>query len=746
MNIIDIQDNLKNLPEQSLMQEMQRPTGSAPQFLVLGELKRRKQMREDYKRQQNSDMKTVAEEVVTAAGAPQEGIMQMARSLNPNTNMAQDTGLAQATPVTPTQAPQPQAPQMMSGGGIMRMARGGYPDDLSRAVGHAISYNSSNEQGTGTNLTGNVIDAYLRGELDPSSKVYRDVSMFEQANGRDMLREISAQIASPFGLSPSYSSRDEITPRMSQEDAIATRRKLAGGIGSVSADVEDFAATPSYERGTGRATMIDGTFVEVMPDGNVFDARTGEMVTGELAQAAVAKLTPDLTADNAAFAEAQGMPSVYNPEATMPSQADLDLRAQEVPAPDVFPNDISSFDAAAAYNAEQAQRQADLMAANEAPTENFTFTGDVLPYLGRVASAVGSQIVEDTTTEVLPVGSVPTPEGKIEAEVASLNAQIAAAGDDEVLIDVLNRRKNGLVRQLQIAEAQTDTGEFLSNIPTAIDRGFQQYIAPGLGLTTPQEAAARINAIDASSADATASERAREAKIKALVGGATTVPSANVIEQESSLPMDTGEPLTVPSAEEGGIGSLLPPKAAPKTTTPVATKDTGDAGFGSMDSRIAQMLSNRQKEAESDKWMALAQTGMALMASKNPTFGGALGEAGLAGIGALQKSKQGARAFETDMLKLQTQLDIARQRARSSGTKIPAGFLTDLRGQVEEKTAQLASLTPPKDSFFGGRTDPDAAARDRLEKELNVLQGQIDYMYRSRGLPTVSNTPPRTKV
>jgi hypothetical protein len=61
MNIIDIQDNLKNLPEQALMQEMQQPTGSAPQFLVLGELKRRKQMRDDYNRQQNADMKTVAE-------------------------------------------------------------------------------------------------------------------------------------------------------------------------------------------------------------------------------------------------------------------------------------------------------------------------------------------------------------------------------------------------------------------------------------------------------------------------------------------------------------------------------------------------------------------------------------------------------------------------------------------------------------------------------------------------------------
>lgn len=742
MNIIDIQDNLKNLPEQALMQEMQRPTGSAPQFLVLGELKRRKQMRDDYNRQQNADMKTVAEEVVTAAGAPQEGIMQMARSLNPNTNMAQDTGLAQATPVTPTQAPQPQAPQMMSDGGIMRLQTGGYPDDLSKSVGSALSYNVSN-QGRGVNTpNANVIDAYLRGELDPSSKVYRDMVTFEQLNGRDTLREISSQIVNPFGQSPSYSSRDEITPRMSQENAIATRRRLAGGagIGSVSADVEDFAATPSYERGTGRATMIDGTFVEVMPDGNVFDARTGEMVAGDLAQAAIAKLTPDLTADNAAFAEAQGMPSVYNPEATMPSQADLDLRAQEVPTPDVFPNDISSFDAAAAYNAEQAQRQADLMATNENPTENFTFTGDVLPYLGRVASAVGSQIVEDTATEVLPVGSVPTPEEKIAAEVASLNAQIAAAGDDEVLIDLLNRRKNGLVRRLQVAEAQTDTGEFLSNIPATIDRGFQKYIAPGLGLTTPQEAAARINAIDASSADATASERAREAEIKALVGGATTVPSANVIDQESLLPMDTGEPLTVPSAEEGGIGSLLPPKAAPKTTTPVATKDTGGAGFGSMDSRIAQMLSNRQKEAESDKWMALAQTGMALMASKNPTFGGALGEAGLAGIGALQKSKQGARAFETDMLKLQTQLDIARQRARSSKSSknIPATALTNAYTMVTDAQERLNNARSPAEKF--------SASQDLEAAQGRFLQIQTIFDSQFGVLPTAAVGNKRKQV
>ena len=72
-----------------------------------------------------------------------------------------------------------------------------------------------------------------------------------------------------------------------------------------------------------------------------------------------------------------------------------------------------------------------------------------------------------------------------------------------------------------------------------------------------------------------------------------------------------------------------------------------------------------KKEAESDKWMALAMAGMELM-KPTATIGEGFGKAGQVGLGYLQQSKKGARAFETDMLKLQTQLDIARQRARSS--------------------------------------------------------------------------------
>jgi hypothetical protein len=51
------------------------------------------------------------------------------------------------------------------------------------------------------------------------------------------------------------------------------------------------------------------------------------------------------------------------------------------------------------------------------------------------------------------------------------------------------------------------------------------------------------------------------------------------------------------------------------------------------------MLEEREKSAEADKWLALAQTGLALMASDQPTLGGAIGEAGLAGIGAMQQAR-----------------------------------------------------------------------------------------------------------
>ncbi len=65
MNILQVQDDLKNFSQQQLIQEMKQPKGVAPQFLVLGEITRRKRMSDDMKTRGAADQKTVAQEVVS---------------------------------------------------------------------------------------------------------------------------------------------------------------------------------------------------------------------------------------------------------------------------------------------------------------------------------------------------------------------------------------------------------------------------------------------------------------------------------------------------------------------------------------------------------------------------------------------------------------------------------------------------------------------------------------------------------
>ena len=123
LNMIDTQDKLKNFSEAQLIKEMQMPSGSAPQFMVLGEIERRKRMRADAQKREGLMKPTVAQEAVSAAGVPQQGIAQVAQAMAPKTDMAQNTGVPS---VQTSKLPgQPNQPQRMADGGIMRLAPGG---------------------------------------------------------------------------------------------------------------------------------------------------------------------------------------------------------------------------------------------------------------------------------------------------------------------------------------------------------------------------------------------------------------------------------------------------------------------------------------------------------------------------------------------------------------------------------------------------------------------------------------------
>lgn len=102
MNILQVQDALKNASDQQLAGELQNPTGMAPSYLVLSELKRRQQMRQGSQ----------------AAQAPQG-------------SMAEEAAGAAEPEYYPEEQQQEQAQEEVPGieafreGGVVRMADGG---------------------------------------------------------------------------------------------------------------------------------------------------------------------------------------------------------------------------------------------------------------------------------------------------------------------------------------------------------------------------------------------------------------------------------------------------------------------------------------------------------------------------------------------------------------------------------------------------------------------------------------------
>ena len=131
MNIIQIQDRLKGLPTDALVNYVEQPMGEVPIYLALGELQRRKEMRERYQADQTPPP-SVAEQLV-AENKPQP--MQM--------------GLGAMAPqgMMPTPAPAPEMdPRQLAASGIAAnpvsnvgspamMAKGGIVGEVTNKMG-----------------------------------------------------------------------------------------------------------------------------------------------------------------------------------------------------------------------------------------------------------------------------------------------------------------------------------------------------------------------------------------------------------------------------------------------------------------------------------------------------------------------------------------------------------------------------------------------------------------------------------
>jgi len=125
MNIIQLSEQLKDVPDNFLLTEVQNPTGSYPSYLVVTELTRRKRMRSSAV--EEPPQTTVAEDLVSPQQPMQPaGLGALAQ---PGEMAAQDAGAMEPPPDPmglgmPMGMPMEQ-PQMMAGGGLVAFRDGG---------------------------------------------------------------------------------------------------------------------------------------------------------------------------------------------------------------------------------------------------------------------------------------------------------------------------------------------------------------------------------------------------------------------------------------------------------------------------------------------------------------------------------------------------------------------------------------------------------------------------------------------
>ena len=140
MNILEIEDIIKGLPDQSLMQEAQAPSGQMPQFLVVSEIQRRADMRKRFQNQQQEmPQGTIAQQIVQGGIAsmgnqqpiqpmPQQGMPP--QGMPPMPPQGMPPAMQQQPPMSPPMSPPmmgqpPMQPQGMAAGGVVRMQPGG---------------------------------------------------------------------------------------------------------------------------------------------------------------------------------------------------------------------------------------------------------------------------------------------------------------------------------------------------------------------------------------------------------------------------------------------------------------------------------------------------------------------------------------------------------------------------------------------------------------------------------------------
>ena len=173
-------------------------------------------------------------------------------------------------------------------------------------------------------------------------------------------------------------------------------------------------------------------------------------------------------------------------------------------------------------------------------------------------------------------------------------------------------------------------------------------------------------------------------------------------------------------------------------------KDTGIAAINPMANRasdspssyeqkLLDILAEREKSADQDKWLGLAEMGMRLMASSNPNLLSAIGESGLGAFGSYMKGQKAQDAEELNILgkladmdmaqqTLQARKDIARMAANAKSQK-PLMTFGQINTQLQ-KDVDTAAETYEKFTNLNGELLPGVNKTEAMQAREDLQRAQ----------------------
>jgi hypothetical protein len=701
MNILDVQDKLKNFSEQQLLQEMQMPSGNAPQFLVLSEMTRRKRMRDSMASQGNSGT-TVAEEVVASAGVPQGGIASMAQAMAPKSSIAQNTGVS----------PMQEMPQEMSQEPVMGMYGGGYVQKM--AEGGIVVRNGRQyielPNGQFQDLqSGKTVSALPPVAYDEPSRMIGRWELGGPGPYAMTTVEDAVRSADRFGL-----------PERTLDKVLATS-----------------VYPESYTPDSYGAFMPPGKSAAELYQEELIRGAQSMDDTGPYAYLFDTPVDLDLTGANPSYSE-EG-PDRFNAYPVPPAGPG---RESLIPPPPVGPDTMLGWptgDLPLPSDLGMIDRMRSGMTQGPASWYRNDETADQLA------------AVDQREWEILT-------EGMTEAEKVALATEgfrtgvSGAAGDaaralDRSVLGGLTAFGNsalaggaGLLGYGASAVGATDVGQSLLDFAYGRGAATDSYLEEGLFPDSPEgkardaegrlsldpenprlraEAAAARTAADAAAAAGVAAEAAppRETVESPFGFGLPAAPVKGRGDLTLGVPGVTAADLFRPEGAGAGpsLGITAADTAPPPAVSPVVDIIGGGPGgpggggggggasasaapMSSYEQELVNAMQRAEKRAQQDKWLALAQVGLGLMSSTQPTLGGAIGEAGMQGLGSFREARDN---YEQERLGLTKALyELQGQQAAALASQRRAGAKATTPSQY------LAELKTYRDSLYETVYDP----------------------------------------